>query len=358
MVLAGLALGALGLPRGLMACDCGTLHGLLNSAADRVVGGIAPPLGQGIREAAAYNVANLRQDFTALRETLLMARDQVVLAIEAADKNSADRVTERTYEEGSQPKTVCGNDALGASLQLGSQNLRAASSDILGRAMERPGRYPRAVDYLNELSGEAWPGPKAALALGLSSGPRTYSLEETAQAEKLIEALSNPVPLPKLSEGKEASLPGKGYLALQKDYELRLSILQGALARGAAERAPTLEGLGDWARGKWADMGGTGEPPGLVGGRLSQETLFWYLANVRLASANWHEGSLPALPEAGLLRELVAIQAVGLELSRRQNELLGDIVRLLALQGIEGLNAGRRGAALAQHSLAEQAFQE
>jgi hypothetical protein len=337
-----------------LACDCGTLSGLLNGLSDKVVQGITPPLDQSIREAAGYNSTNTRQDFGALRETVALMGDQVVQAIKALDKNEAERVTERTYEEGSQPKSICGNDALGASLQLGTLTRDKARADILERAMGRSVRHPRQVDYIAELGSDTWPDATALAALGLGTGPRTYSLEETATAVRVLESLSNPVPPPKLPEDRKNTPAGLNYEAQRKDFELRLALYQGVLARDAADRAPTLEGLADWAGSKWRDMGGTGSPPGLSNGLLSQESLFWYLANMRLASANWHEEALPTLPEAGLLRELVAMEAVSLELARRQNELLGEIARLLALDGLENLNTGKRQALLKQYSLASQ----
>jgi hypothetical protein len=335
-------------------CDCGVLGGMLNSLGERVVNGISLPLDATIREAAGYNVINLRQDLTALRETVMLTRDSVVSAIEALDRNAAERVTERTYEMNSQPRTICGNDLLGASWQLGARNREQAGRDILERVLERPGRYSRPVDFIRELGSGDWPGALDTLSLDLGGGARTYSLSETSRAEMIIESLTNPLPAPGLLEEKKESPAGRNYEALKRDYELRLSIYQGVLSRSVADRAPTVDGLEDWVRGKWNDMGGSGDPPGLVEGKISQETLFWFLTNMRLASANWHEEAIATLPEAGLLREMVAMQAVGLELLRQQNERLRDLTLLISLDGLESLNGKRRAALLAQYSLAER----
>jgi hypothetical protein len=352
LVLAAAACAALAAPRGAFACDCGTLSGMLSGLGDKIVSGVTPPVENTIREAAAYSSANFREDMTALRETVMLMKDSVVGAIEAADKSGADRVTERTYEPGSQPETICGNDVLGASRQLGAENTERAGRDILERVLERPRRHQRPLDYALEAASAEWPGAEAVLSLGIGRGARTYTLEETAQAEKVVESLSNPSPPPQLSDGLKNTPAGRSYEAMRKDYELRLSVYQSVLASSAAARAPAIDGLGAWVRSRWALMGGSGDPPGLIDGKLSEETLFWYLANVRLSSANWHEEALAALPEAGLLREIAAMEAVSLELVRRQNELLRDMLTVMTVGGLEGLSGERRKGLLAQYSLA------
>jgi hypothetical protein len=339
------------------ACDCGILNGMLSGLGDRVVVGITPPLEAVIRHSAAYEATHLRQDLTALRETVMLLKDSVVSAIEASDKNSAERSAERTYEPGSQPETICGGDYVGASLQAGYRTREKAAGDILQRAMQRPQRHQRPLDFLTEIGSEAWPGAEGAARLGLSGGgARTYSLEETLEAERLLESLSNPMPPPDLPDNRKGTPAGRSYTAMKKDYELRLSIYQGVLSRNIASRAPALEGLEGWVRSKWSSMGGAGDPPGLQNGLISDETLFWYLTSMRLSSANWHEEALPALPEAGLLRELAAMEAVNLELQRRQNELLRDLVTLVAISGLEGLSNDKRAALMNQYSQAEQSL--
>jgi hypothetical protein len=353
MFVTSFCLGVLSMPVRAQGCDCGTMGALMRSLGERVVSGIALPLDTTIKEAASFTSTNVREDLSALRETVLLMKDQVVDAIRAADKNQGLRLTERTYEPGSQPKTLCGDDALGASIMLGGKTSTYAHTDILDRVLERSKRFMRPLDYLNDLSGEGAPTPTTVLGLGLSSGPRTYSLEETGSAAKLLESLSNPLPPPVLSEAKQKNPAGKNYMAAKNDYELHLSIYQAALSRGVVDRAPTLEHLSDWARSKWELMGGTGDPPGLTDGKLSQETLMWYLANMRLASANWHEEGLAALPEAGLLREMASMQAVNLELLRRQNEILRDMLNILSLSGLRSLESDKRPALLELYKSAE-----
>ncbi|MDR1036268.1 MAG: hypothetical protein LBT40_06780, partial [Deltaproteobacteria bacterium] len=307
-------------------CPCPALQGLLRAAADQVTAGIAPPVELAVRESAAWGAGELHKDLTAIREAVLFASKSMEAAVKAADKGAAERQIERTYEAGSQPPAVCGNDAMGAGYQISSRTLARAFEDISGRVMSRRGRFLRPLDFQEERLAPGWPGPeKAAGLLGPASGPGTYTLEETADAARLIETLASPYPAPDLSEGQLATPAGRAYEARRRDFETRLALYQSVLARQAADRAPSVEGLEDWVRGKWEDMGGAGEPPGLADGLLSQDALFWYLANMRLGSANWHEQELSTLPEAGLLRELASMKAVEIELARRRNEKLDAI---------------------------------
>jgi hypothetical protein len=142
------------------ACECGILEGMLRSAAERVVSGIAVPLDQAIREAASYEAANVHKDLVALREAVLMAKDGISGAVEALDRNSAEREAERTYEQGSQPETSCDNSEMGAGYQLGQKTLENARGDLLERILSRGKRYQRPLDFQEELASDAFPGPE------------------------------------------------------------------------------------------------------------------------------------------------------------------------------------------------------
>ncbi|MDR2613477.1 MAG: hypothetical protein LBG06_11910 [Deltaproteobacteria bacterium] len=356
-LLAALALPAAALlaPPGALAqgCPCPSLQALLKAAAEQVVRGIAPPLEIALRDSAAWGTGELHKDLAALREAVLFTGRGVEAAVRAADKSAAERQIERTYEAASQPPSSCGNDAMGAGYQLSERARGEAAADIAERALSRKGRYRRPLDYQGERLDPSWPAPaRAAHLLGAVRSPATYTLAETAEAERLVETLSDPYPAPALSEAQRGTPAGRAYEAARLDHETRQALYQSALARRAADRAPSVEGLEPWARGKWEDMGGSGDPPGLAEGRLSQEALFWYLANMRLGSANWHEQTLAALPEAGLLRELASMEAVELELLRRLNERLELVAALLAADGLERLGGAPREALLALYNRA------
>ncbi|MDR1166078.1 MAG: hypothetical protein LBO66_09515 [Deltaproteobacteria bacterium] len=333
------------------ACDCGILQGILNAVGDKIIAGIAVPLDSTIRAAASFESANFHKDLVALREAVLLSKDSLNASIATLDRDIAEREIERTFNEGSIPVTICGDNILGAGLQLGQKTLEVAAADILGAALARGERFERPLDYLEELNDPSWPGPERVARLwGVTEGRATLSLEELGGAARLIEGFANPAPLPTLPP-ESLSLPaGKAYAVGKKAFDAKMAFYQGVLAQRVASLAPTVEGMESWVTGKWADMGGEGAPPGLVEGRLSQDALTWFLTNVRLSSANWHEEILPTLPEAGLLRELASMKAVELELARQRNAHLENIATLLALQGLENLNGGPRAALMAQYS--------
>jgi hypothetical protein len=306
------------------------------------VNGIAVPLENVIKEATSYGLDNLHRDLVSLREAVLLAKDSIGASIEAADRNGAEREIERTYEAGSQPATSCALSEMGAGLQLGNITREKVLSDILERMAERGKRHARTLDYAEELLDPHWPGPeRAAALLGTGLSPATLTVDETAEMEKLLESLSDPNPLAELTEAQKKTPSGKIHETMKKDFETRKTLYRGILARNAMGKVPTMTGLEDFVKGKWEDMGGQGPPPGLTDGKISEETLFWYLANMRLASANWHEETLPTLPEAGLLRELVSMQAISLELLRRQNLNLETLNNLLALEALQNLDAAK-----------------
>jgi hypothetical protein len=330
------------------ACDCGTLSQIVRSAAERIVTGLASSFDASVKEAANYETQNLHKDLVALREAVLMGDETIAKAIETADGQAAERDFEKTFDLSSQPSTSCGDDDMGGELMLSKGARTETGTEIMEKLLERRSRHGRNVDYLTELA-DFPPPEKTPALLGALSAGRTLTLEEVKEAERLLESMTDPMPLPKLPENRSQTAAGRLFEAERTRHEARQNLFQSVLAQRLADRAPTVEGLSGWAENKWLEMGGTGEVPGLTEGRLSQEALFWLLTNARLASGNWHEEILPKLPEAGLLRELASMMAVELELSRQRNDHLGNISALLALDGLSRLESGPGQSLRAQY---------
>ncbi|MDR2387839.1 MAG: hypothetical protein LBE80_09690 [Deltaproteobacteria bacterium] len=338
-------------PAQAAACGCGTISQIVRSAAETIVSGISTALDASIKQAANYQTQNLHKDLVALREAVLMSQESISQAIETADRQAAKRDIEKTYDSASQPITGCDNDTMGGELMLSKEAQAQTGLEIMDKVVERRSRHDRPIDYLMELS--AFPPPEMSPALlgALSSG-RTLTLAELKQAERLLEAISDPMPLQKLPENLSQSPAGRIFEAEKNRHEARQNFFQSVLAQKLADRAPTLDNLSHWAESKWSEMGGKGPVPGLTPDGLSYEALFWLLTNTRLASGNWHEEILPKLPEAGLLRELASMMAIDLELSRKRNEHLENISNLLALIGLDNLEAGSGQALRNQYRLA------
>jgi hypothetical protein len=335
-----------------VGCDCGSLSALLARSAQTVVQGIVTPLSAMTEKAAGYQTVNLHQDLVAIREAVINAQEQTAEAVERAEQAAADRSSERTYEPASQPLTNCFNDLLGSVWRGSSEILSAAEDELMARAAARNGRSARPADFLKEINRSPLVPGSLSRLIGAASGPLTLTGREFDEAGQMLGELTDPLPAPSLPAGRETSPAGQLYAAAKKDLESRLTVYQGILARRLAERAPAVGGLSAWTEKKWQDMGGSGPPPGLINGQVSETTLIWYLTNLRLGSGHWHEKILPALPEPGLLREIAAMAAVQLELSRRQNAHLENISLMMALEGLELLDQRRRPALRNQYRLA------
>jgi hypothetical protein len=328
------------------------MSSLLRSAAQTVVTGVVNPIVLAIEKAAGYQALMNREDLTAVREAILMAQEKTVEAITLAELSEADRLTERTYEPASQPPTNCLNDEMGEAWRNASIAKTAIREGLMDSVAQRSAKNAKPADYLKEIASGSLKTGDLARLLGTAPESLTLTLDEFSQAGEALGQLTDPLPAPNLPAQAASQPAGLLYAAAKSVLEKRLAIYQGVLAQRLANRAPTIEGVSGWATRKWAEMGGTGSPPGLVEGKMSEDSLTWLIANLRLGSASWHEKTLPALPEAGLLRELAVMAAAQLELSRRQNQALENVAFMLALDGIDRLDQRTRPALRNQYRLA------
>jgi len=330
-------------------CDCVTMSQLISMQTRELTTAMKAfqiEVHQDQGEAARGLIAALGR----VEAAVLHTQASLYSAIQTADRNGAERNIERTFDPNSQPETVCGNNQMGGGLQTSHKTLSQASSDLFEKIYERKSRYDRYLDYQSELIADDWPTPKMAVEnMGLLNSGHTLTLDELKSAERLVEALTDPMPPRRAPDSRKNSPEARTYEAQLRNYETKQGLYQGIIVRHVAHRAPTVDGLSAWAAGKWKDMGGQGDPPGLVDGKLSQDALFWLLSNMRIASANWHEKILPSLPEAGLLRDIASMQAVQLELSRRNNETLEYIAMMMALDGIGQLDGNERNSLMEQY---------
>jgi hypothetical protein len=330
----------------LTSCDCGSLSRIVTQSAERVINSLSQAFTMAIKESATYQTQYLHRDLVSIREALLINQQSAERSVKALSREQAAREYAKTYDLGAQPITGCGNQELGASLLISEKSLRGTQEEIENKLWERKDRYARPLDYLTEAQ-EFKDGKMAGPVLGPSGAKLTYSFDELKQAERLVELMVNPMPILSIP-AKDNDSPGAKLWRFKKIvFDSKLSFYQSILAKILASRAPTIEGLSNWAKNKWTSMGAQGEPIALKDGRLSRSSLFWLLTNLRLSSANWHETILPSLPEAGLLRELVSMKAVEIELDRERNEHLENIAATLALMGLDNLER-REGAELKQ----------
>jgi hypothetical protein len=183
----------------------------------------------------------------------------------------------------------------------------------------RPGARP--VEYLDRIMNDDHPDAKA-MTDSLYPLKDTLTVDQVAQAHESIKTLTNPRPLPSVTGAQKETPAGQTYAAARLIHEGRLAVVTETLNDHVVFHAPTLpDEVTSWAQSQWSEAGGSGTPPGIVNGKLSEAGLYKLLSQMRLGNPNWFV-QVTAASEAGLLRELVMMQAVQLELTRKNNELL------------------------------------
>jgi hypothetical protein len=239
--------------------------------------------------------------------------------------------TEDLYGKAAQPAGLCGASALGAGLQLGAQ----AAVQVRGTMREKQIEYAdkedaKPVEYLYRILDAEHPEEKEIVD-ALFPLQETLTEDQVAQAHESIKTLANPRPLPVVTDAQKDTPSGQTYAVARQIHAGRLSTVMETLNNHVVYHAPTLpDDVTSWAQNQWSEAGGSGTPPGIVNGKLSEAGLFKLLTQMRLGNPNWF-AQVTAATEAGLLRELVMMQAVQLELTRKNNDFLDRLTFLASL---------------------------
>jgi hypothetical protein len=151
---------------------------------------------------------------------------------------------------------------------------------------------------------------------------------QTVNANTSVEYLNRVLVV---TDAQKDTPTGQTYAAAGAIHEGRLSTVMETLNNHVVCHAPTLsDDVTAWAQNQWNEAGGSGAPPGIVDGKLSEAGLYKLLSQMRLGNPNWFT-QVTAATEAGLLRELVMMQALQLELTRKNNEFLDRLTVVSAL---------------------------
>jgi hypothetical protein len=235
------------------------------------------------------------------------------------------------YGKAAQPSGLCGASSLGGGLQLGAQ----AATQVRGTMREKQLEYAnkegaKPVEYLTRVLDEEHPTEQAMVDSLFPLG-ETLTENQVADAHEAIKTLANPRPLPVVTNAQKETPAGQTYAAARKIHESRLSTAMETLNAHVVYHAPTLpDDVTAWAQNQWSEAGGSGTPPGLVDGKLSEAGLFKLLTQLRLSNPNWY-AQVTSATEAGLLRELVTMQAIQLELTRKNNDFLDRLSVIVSL---------------------------
>ncbi len=324
-------------------CPCGVIGGMIGAAT------------------AEINAHTLAEETLTRTEILLAAQSiigtmkvntaTIVKAIQALQESNADQIksaqiareameTYDTYSSpAAQPKTLCGSSNLGASIQVSGQVSREIIKDMRDKQLEHNDKADKPLKFLNRILADDHPDIEK-MTESIIPNNHTLTNDQVAQAQETIKSLANPLPAPVLTDEIKQSIGGQGYAAARQIHETRLSIAMAALTEHVAYHAPTLPSeVTAWAQEQWTAAGASGPIPGVVNGKMSEAALHNLLSQLRIGNPNW-ASQVATSNNTGLLRELLQIQAVQLELTRKNNQLLDRLTVLSAvdfLSRMEGM---------------------
>ena len=319
-------------------CGCGSIQSMITMAHMQTVQAVnantsaeAASIRSEILLAAQNIIGTIKAESATIVGAIIGLKESNAAMIKGQAVAGEAMKTEDLYGKSAQPSGLCGASSLGAGLQLSAQ----ASTQVRGAMREKQLAYSnregaKPVEYLNRVLDEEHPD-EVAMVDSLFPLQETLTEDQVAQAHESIKTLANPRPLPVVTEDQKSTPAGQTYAAARKIHEGRLSSVMETLNNHVAYHAPTLpDDVTSWAQNQWSEAGGSGTPPGIVDGKLSEAGLFKLLTQMRLANPNWF-AQITSATEAGLLRELVMMQALQLELTRKNNEFLDRLTFLASL---------------------------
>lgn len=310
-------------------CNCGAIQGMITiahmqttQAVNAVTAAEAASIRSEILLAAQNIIGTIKTESATIVRAIIALKESNAAAIKGQSVAGQALKTEDIYGSAAQPGGLCGASAVGAGIQLGAQagqKVHEAMREKQVAYSNRAGAKP--VEFLNRVLADEHPTEKEAVdALFPLQG--TLTEEQVAQAHESIKTLANPRPLPMVTDSQRDTPAGQTYAAARKIHEGRLNVVMETLNSHVVYHAPTLpEDVASWAQKQWSDAGGSGTPPGLVDGKLSEAGLYRLLSQMRTGNPNWFTQVASATP-SGLLRELVLMQAFQFELTRKNTELL------------------------------------
>ena len=159
----------------------------------------------------------------------------------------------------------------------------------------------------------------------------TLSAEQTDKVLFAVRSIVDPFPTPKLPEDKSGKGKNMGYQAQRKIKYSRLAMPAAVMSDIVSSYTPVME-LGEWAKRMYKKMGGSGEAPQVVNGKISPMAYINIMVNSRFANENWFSGKngIHGKTPTGVLREMAVMDSVKIEMQRRQMKYMQQISALLA----------------------------
>ena len=319
-------------------CDCASIQTMITTAHTQTVQAVninttteAQAVRSEILQAAQNIIGTIKTESATIVQAIVNLKESNVATMKGVAAAREATKTEDTYGKAAQPSGLCGSTSLGAGVQLSTRATGQVHRDMRTKQHEYTNDpEARPVDRLERLLDEEHPR-EDEFTDAIFPLEDTLTDEQVGKAQEVIKSLAQPRPAPVVTDGQKETPAGQTYAASRKVHEGRVGLAMDSLTNHVTYHAPTLpDDVVAWARKQWEDAGGSGEPVGIVKGKLSQAGLFKLLSQLRNGNPNWFN-QITSANEAGLLREQVLMQATQLELTRRNNELLDRLMVLAAL---------------------------
>lgn len=315
-------------------CDCGSINNMIANAQAAInahTSAEATAIRTEITVAAQNIIGTIKVESATIVRAIIALKESNVAALKGLGAAMGAQKTLDLYGSTAQPNTLCGSTSVGAGVQVGTQAATEVRKDMRKKQIDYANNADaRPYDYLTRILAAEHPDVKT-IPDAIYPLDRTLTPEQLAQAHETVKTLADPRPLPVATDDQKTTPAGETYAAARVVHEGRVQTAMESLNHHIAFHAPTLPGdVASWAQQQWQDAGASGTPPGVVDGKMSEAALLNLLVQARLGNPNWYT-QIAGATEAGLLRELVLMQAVQLQISHKNLEYLDRLSVVTAL---------------------------
>jgi hypothetical protein len=353
---------------GAYGCDCGSVQSIVTSNGQLMaqltiesVNQVTIAEAEQIRSEILRVGMSLESKLNSLLSSLTSELANVAGAL--GDQMKAQSGTEQAsktvdmYGEEAMPGALCGSTGLAGGVQVGAQAQAQVAGALTEDTVLHVDKFDVPREYEARIYAEDHPDLQKSTA-AIFPLENTLTVEQVADAAKVVNTVMNPSPSPKVSDRMLESDEGIAYSVQRLVNQSRTTLASEPLNKHIAYYSPTLSGdVVTWAKEQWSKSGGQGDEPGIVNGKMSEAALHSLLSKIRIASPNWHM-ELATATDSGLLRELNLMMSVIVDMLRKNNELLDGISVMLALQTGTVLEATSKKDEKDLYLHVEKAFQQ
>ena len=318
-------------------CGCGSVRAIVTAAKAETIQAVnaytateAQAIRSEILLAAQNIIGTIKTESATIVRALVALKESNAATLKGQAVAGEAMKTEDMYGKAAQPAGLCGSSSLGAGIQLGAQAGQEIHAAMREKQLEHAHTPKKPVDFLQRVLADEQPSEQESLD-ALFPLQSTLTEDQVAQAHEAVKTLANPRPLPVATDEQKNTPAGQTYAAARKIHEERVAAVMESLNNHVVYHAPTLpDDVTAWAENQWSEAGGSGTPPGIVDGKLSEAGLYKLLSQMRVGNPNWF-AQVATATDTGLLRELVIMQAFQMELTRKNTDLLDRLTVIASL---------------------------